>query len=160
MKRWEEWAVGACIIALVLPRKCSRLFAHCWRFTGWWSLPELLDIVVPLDLFIMFTVFTLLTLMLWCNNSSFLCSFKILFNFIFLVTYNLYRYLASSMESWMQCLNSKHFWHLTFSLFSLCVFQAMNQYTVIVTFFKIVFCRDKLWMICSVKKEQWRLRNN
>lgn len=135
MKRWEEWAVGACIIALVLPRKCSRLFALCWRFTGWWSLPELLDIVIPLDLFIMFTVFTLLTLMLWCNNSSFLCSLKILFNSIFLVTYNLYRYLASSMESWMQCLNSKHFWHLTFSLFSLCGFQAMNQYTVIVTFF-------------------------
>lgn len=99
----------------------------------------------------MCTVLTLVILMLCFNNILFLCCFKTLFNSVFLVTYNLYSYFASSIQSWMQCLNSKQFWHLTFSLFSLCGFQAMNQYMVVITFFLNLLLQR---MICSVKKER------
>lgn len=66
----KRWAAGAPINVLMLQRECSRLFTLCWTFTGWWSLPEALGLVTHLDFFLTFTLFTLFSLKLCCNNSS------------------------------------------------------------------------------------------
>lgn len=76
----------------------------------------LLELVTLLDLFFLVFLSAVLSPALCCNNSRFSFSFRTFANWA--VLEGLCRYFLFPVHSYVQCPNSKHFWHLTCCLFA------------------------------------------